>query len=147
MTSQISKFVIISAPVPVVWEYITTPFLMVKWMGEPEMDLLVDTEWKVGGSIFIKGYHHVNFENRGRILQFDKEKTLEYTHLSSVSRLPDKPENHSLIRFQLEPLHDRTKLTISVTNFPNEIIFKHLELYWNATIELIKGQVEKNPKV
>jgi len=62
--------------------------------------------------------------------------------LSSVSRLPDKPENHVLLEFALVPNENGTRLTLALSNFPDEIIRKHMELYWRATLELIREFVE-----
>ncbi len=125
-----------------VWNYLTTPKLMSKWMGEPEMNLEVITGWAINTPILVRGFHHVKFENKGLVLQFDKKKRLSYTHLSSVSRLPDSPENYSTFEFILTPIDHRTLLTINIINFPTNIIRKHLEFYWRATIRKIKDCVE-----
>jgi uncharacterized protein YndB with AHSA1/START domain len=137
------KSVVIRAALSIVWDHLTTPDLIVKWMGEKEMDLKINTDWQVGHPIIIKGFHHITFENKGKILQFEPYKTLQYSHLSSISRLPDKPENHSVITFNLDDQQGQTKLTITVENFPNDNIYKHLQLYWNVTAEVIKQQAEK----
>ena len=112
-------------------------------MGEPEMKVEVLTDWKINSPIFIRGFHHVQFENKGIVLQYEKGKMLSYSHLSSVSRLPNKPENYSILEFILTPVDKNTQLTLNITNFPTEIIRKHLEFYWRTTIITIKKSVEK----
>jgi hypothetical protein len=47
----------------------------------------------------------VKFENKGIILKYLKERILSYSHLSSVSRLPDNIENYTVIEFVLTPLN------------------------------------------
>jgi uncharacterized protein YndB with AHSA1/START domain len=141
---MIEKTVAINAPVSVVWNYLTDPDLMKKWMGEPEMKIEIITDWKVGSPIIVKGFHHVYFENKGTVLQFEPDKLLRYSHLSSVSRLPDAVENYSVFTFILNSNQEQTLLTLKAENFPTETIFKHLDLYWKVTIEIIKHKIENN---
>lgn len=125
-----------------VWAMLTDFELMNQWMGEPEMNVKVSTNWKIESPIYIRGFHHKNFENKGIILAYDVEKKLSYTHLSSLSRLADKPKNYTIIEFVLTPVDKATQLTINITNFPTDSIRKHLEFYWSTTISIIKEKVE-----
>ena len=112
-------------------------------MSETEINVI--TEWKVGNPIIIRGsLHRIKFENRGTVLQLEPEKILQYSHLSSLSRLPDKPENYSIIEFRLVPVKNQTTLTLTVNNFPTETIYKHLAFYWSVTLEILKWMSENN---
>lgn len=142
MTGQFSSYVTIEAEPAKVWTTLTTPNAMMQWMGEPETKLEVQTTWEIDSPIFIRGFHHVKFENRGTVLKYTKEKILSYSHLSSVSRLPDKNENYSVLEFILTPTGKKTTLTLNITNFATEIIQKHLEFYWRGTIHKIKEYAE-----
>jgi uncharacterized protein YndB with AHSA1/START domain len=103
------KTIHINAPISKVWETLTTPELMKKWMFEKEIEIL--TDWTVGSPILIRGHlERMKFENKGRVLQFEPEKILRYSHLSSLSRLPDKPENYSILEFRLAPISNQTTL-------------------------------------
>jgi uncharacterized protein YndB with AHSA1/START domain len=133
----------IEASTEVVWKTLTDPNVMKQWMGESEMQIEIDTTWKVGSPIIIRGFHHVKFENRGVVVEFEKENKLSYTHLSSVSRLPDIEENYSTIRFHLDSTAGGTELDIMLENFPTESIRKHLEFYWRGTVATIKSVAEK----
>src|ERR1051326_6401781 len=94
-SSIISKTVIINAPTSQVWEALTNPSLMQKWMFEKEIIFI--TDWQIGGPIITRGdLHGIHFENNGLVLQFEPEKVLRYSHLSSISRLPDKPESYAI---------------------------------------------------
>jgi uncharacterized protein YndB with AHSA1/START domain len=140
-----SSSVLINSTVPVVWEMLTDPKMMSLWMGEPEMQIEIETNWKLNSPIVIRGYHHVRFENRGLVIKFEKGKRLCYTHLSSLSRLPDVPENYSKLLFALTTGSEATELTVTIENFPTESIRKHLEFYWRGTLARIKAAVEKYP--
>lgn len=125
-----------------VWTTLTDFELMSQWMGEPETNVQVSTDWEIGSPIYIRGFHHINFENKGLVLAYDTEKRLSYTHLSSLSRLADRPENYSTLEFILAPVDGVTRLTLNITNFPTDTIRKHLEFYWNTTISIIKENAE-----
>ena len=137
-----NKTVEINAPTAKVWDTLTVPELIKKWISETEIDII--TDWNVGSPILMRGrLHRVKFENTGTVLQFESEKILRYSHLSSLSRLPDKPQNYSIIQFRLEPIGSQSSLTVTVSNFPTETIYKHLAFYWNVTLEIIRRMVEK----
>jgi uncharacterized protein YndB with AHSA1/START domain len=142
MTNPFSTSITINAAPYKIWNALTNPRLMKEWMGEPEMQIEVSTDWKVNSSIMITGFHHGKFESKGFILQYEKEKKLSYSQLDSVSQLPDKIENYTILEFILFPLDQKTHLTIHIVNFPTEVIRKHLELYWTTTIHIIKNIAE-----
>jgi uncharacterized protein YndB with AHSA1/START domain len=146
MLKKIEQSIIINAPLSAVWEALTRPELMKQWMGEPEMGIEVSTDWTVGSPILIRGFHHANFENRGTVLQFEPIEVVRYSYLSSLSRLLDTPENHSVLEFRLEPVEGNTSLTVIVTGFPTETIFKHLDFYWRGTISVLKRFLEETRK-
>ncbi len=136
------KTIQIDAPISKVWDALTTPAIMKKWMSET--DLNISTDWQVGNPFIIRGeLHRVHFENKGTVLQFEHKKVLQYSHLSSLSRLPDEAGNYSLIEFRLTPVDDRTNLTLTLSHFPTEAIYKHLIFYWNVTLEILKKTVEQ----
>ena len=142
MPEKFSSTITINAEPVNVWTTLTDPQLMAQWMGDTEMNIVVQTDWKAGSPIFIRGFHHINFENKGTVLEYSKEKKLSYTHLSSLSRLEDKQENYSILEFILAPVEKQTQLTITIENFPTEVIQKHLEFYWRTTILSIKEKTE-----
>lgn len=138
MIPQFEKTVIIHSSTANVWNTLTDFKLMKQWMDEAEMELEIKTDWKVNSPIVFSGFHHLKFENRGIVLQFEPKTILQYTHLRSLSRLEDKAENYSSIKFELKPAQDHTELKLTIENFPSEAIYKHLCFYWRATIEKIK---------
>ena len=136
-----NKTIEINAAPSKVWDALTNPELMKRWMSETEIK--ITTDWEVGNPFIIHGnLHGINFENNGTVLQFEREKVLKYSHLNSLSRLPDEPRNYSMIEFTLAPRENQTSLTVTLSNFPTESIYKHLVFYWNVTLEILKRRME-----
>lgn len=135
------KIVFIQASPSTVWKALTTNELVECWMSEEEIE--ITTDWKAGSAINIKGHQHlVHFENSGKILQAEPERILQYSHLSSLSKLPDVPESYSIITFLLSETSGSTSLTLTLSGFPTESIHKHLVFYWNTTLDLLKSFIE-----
>lgn len=139
---SIEEQVLINAPVSAVWEALTHIERMKEWMGEPDMRLKIETDWQVGNKFVVRGHLHGHFQNTGVVRDFDPMKRLTYTHLSSLSRLPDNPENHATIDFHLAPVHNATSLTLSITSPRSVTIFEHLQFYWRGTLQVLKQHVE-----
>jgi uncharacterized protein YndB with AHSA1/START domain len=138
------KTVRIHAPVLKVWNSLTDPLLMKRWMYEGEIAII--TDWKVGHPFTIRGASHgATFENRGKVLQFERGKALQYTHLSSISALPDEPASYTVLEFSLMPAEEQTVLTFGAHNFPTESIYRHFAFYWNVALEVLKKDVEGLP--
>ena len=71
-----SKTVNINSPTSKVWEALTDPELMKKWMFDKEINII--TNWKVGNPVVIRGnMNGKTFENNGAVLQFEIEKILQ----------------------------------------------------------------------
>lgn len=139
----INKTIHINAPPSLVWSYLTNPELMTQWMQDTDIEVEIITDWQVEKSIIIKGFlHGIAFQNDGKVLKYELEKVLQYNHRSSLSELPDKSENYAIITFQLSTFEDKSKLNLEISNFPTSSIFKHLELYWGSTIEILKNLIE-----
>lgn len=141
--AKIEQVTTIDAPAHVVWESLTRIELMKEWMGDADMALEIETGWTVGMPIVISGFHHVRFKNRGVVVAFEPMTRLAYTHLSSLSRLPDVPESHTTLQFALEPVKEATALHFEATGFPTESIFKHLQFYWGGTLPILKRTIEQ----
>jgi uncharacterized protein YndB with AHSA1/START domain len=143
----IVRTVEIDAAPRVVWDALTNAGLMARWMAEPEVGVEVITDWVVGAPIVVRGFHIVRFENTGTVLAFDPPRLLRYSHLSSLSRLPDHAESYAIVEFRVDPLDDRTALTVTLSNFATESIFKHLDFYWRGTMGVIKQFVEASSAI
>lgn len=138
----ITKTITINAPPATVWAALTEPAIMQQWMAEEEIEIL--TNWQIGQPMLIRGHlHRIKFENKGQVLQYQPERLLQYTHLSSLSRLPDEPASYTILAFRLAPSTAQTALTLTVWNFPTETIYKHLAFYWPVALAMAKKLIEK----
>jgi uncharacterized protein YndB with AHSA1/START domain len=138
----INKTVTINAPVSTVWDSLTNPDLIKRWMSDTAIHVISD--WKTGSPIIFRGnLHWIDFENRGVIQAFEPGKTFQYTSWSSLSELPDSPENYSVFRFELTPVEDKTMVQLTISRFATEIIYKHLNFYWTVALELLKKACEQ----
>lgn len=138
----ITRHVHIDAPAADVWDALTNPESMKRWMSDT--DIHVVTDRRVGGSFIVRGnLHGVDFENTGRVLRYEPERVFQYSHLSSISELPDEPASYSVVTFRLEPAGTQVLLTLELRNFPTESIYKHLLFYWSVTLEVLKRMVER----
>lgn len=136
------KTVTINAPPAAVWQQLTTLAAMPRWML-PGSDLTISTDWTIGSPLIMHGTLNQHpFENRGLVLQWEPERTLQYSHLSSTSHLPDRPESYTIVTFQLQPRDTQTMLTLTLTQAPTESIAKHLAFYWSSTLEVLKQVIE-----
>lgn len=137
--------ILIAAPVGAVWENLISTRLAPQWMGDPEMAVELETEWVVGGSVVVRGFHHLPFENTGKVLVFEPGRRLVYTHLSSLSRLPDEAASYTTLAFTVSPVIEGTSLLLVATGFPTEAVFRHLRFYWGGALACLKRQVERIP--
>jgi uncharacterized protein YndB with AHSA1/START domain len=133
--------ILVNTPAPNVWAALTEPELITKWMLDTPVEIL--TEWREGGQRLERGdLHGLPFENRGKIIRFDPANTLEYTHWSTLSIVPDLPGNYSLLRFDLQETENQTLLAVTIGNLLTFEIFKHMEFYWKTALHMLKEVAE-----
>lgn len=137
-----SDEVVLEKPVTEVWNHLVSHHSMRQWLGGDDYSVEVDTTWAVGSAIVIRGTHHRPFENRGIILAFCPHKELSFTHLSSLSRLPDQPSSYTKLSFVLKDAGTRTILRFEASGFPTMAIYRHLHFYWMGTLDVFKQYTE-----
>ncbi|GAB3944017.1 SRPBCC domain-containing protein [Spirosoma harenae] len=142
----IHRIIHIDAPIASVWNALTNPDAMKTWMADSVINITdLAVTWQVGSSLVIRGdLHGIPYETQGIVLNAEPEQFLQYTNWSSLSELPDTPENHSVIAFRLTSMDKATTLTFTERNFATEIIYKHSEFYWNTTLEILKKLLEES---
>ena len=129
----------INAPASKVWDALTKPDLIKQYLFGTE----VTTDWKVGSPITYKGeWEGKAYEDKGKILEFDPEKSLVSTHWSPLSGVPDIPENYHTVTYQLSEKDGQTKVTIMQDNNATEDENVHSEQNWRTVLDGMKKLLE-----
>jgi uncharacterized protein YndB with AHSA1/START domain len=129
----------INAPNSKVWDAITNPDLIKQYLFGTE----VITDWQVGSSITYKGvWEGKTYEDKGKVIKNETGKLLVSTFWSSLSGLPDIPENYKTVRYELSPENDGTKLTFSQDNNASKEEANHSAQNWKMVLEGIKKLLE-----
>jgi uncharacterized protein YndB with AHSA1/START domain len=129
----------IDAPASKVWEALTRPDLIKQYLFGTE----VTTDWKVGGPITYKGvWEGKAYEDKGKIIKFEPEKTLVSTHWSPLSGVPDTPENYHTVTYELTEKDGKTDVTILQDNNATEDEKIHSEQNWKMVLEGMKKLLE-----
>ncbi|MEO8877436.1 MAG: SRPBCC family protein [Polyangiaceae bacterium] len=129
----------ICAPTSKVWEALTKPELVKKYM----MGADVKSDWKVGSALTYTGeYKGKAFEEKGVIKKIEPEKLLQATHFSTTSGKEDKPENYALVTWQLEKRGDETVVSVSQDHIADEKGVEGSKANWSSVLQGLKKTVE-----
>ncbi len=131
----------INAPASKVWEALTKPELIKQYMFGTD----VVTDWKVGSPITYKGeWQGKRFEDKGRIVKFEREKRLVSTHWSPLSGVPDTPENYHTVTYELSGQDGKTQVTVTQDNNASEEEKADSERNWQMMLDSLKKLLEKS---
>jgi len=131
--------ILIDAPVKKVWKALVDPEAIRQYM----FGTTVVSDWKEGNPILWKGeWQGKAYEDKGVILQLRPERTLQYSHFSPLSGLPDRPENYHTVTIELSTLRKRTRVTLSQDHNANPEERQHSETNWAGMLAAIKKLVE-----
>lgn len=129
----------INAPASKVWDALTKPELIKQYLFGTE----VTTDWKVGSPITYKGaWEGKAFEDKGKVLKFDPEKSLISTHWSPLSGVPDTPENYHTVTYELTEKNGRTEVTITQDNNATQKEADHSTQNWKTVLDGMKKLLE-----
>ena len=130
----------INVPVEKVWNALTTPEVIKKYMFGTE----VISEWKEGSPIVWKGeWQGRKYEDKGVILKLKQNRLIQYSHFSPLSGEPDLPENYHTVTIKLARDELKTIVSLSQDNNATEDARKHSEKNWKMMLEELKKLLEK----
>ena len=130
----------IKAPASAVWEALTNPEIIKKYLFGTE----TKTDWKPGSPITFSGeWEGKPYQDKGKILAVEREKLLSYSYWSSFSSLPDSPENYNDVTFRMQPAAEVIKLSVTQTNCRSEESRAHSEKNWEMVLNNIKKILEE----
>ena len=129
----------IDAPVSKVWHALVTPEIIKQYLFDTD----VISDWNVGSPIIYRGeWEGKPFEDKGKILEIEPEKTLKSTHWSPLSGVPDTPENYHTVTYTLTGQGESTEVTITQDNNASEEEKAHSEKNWQTVLEGMKKLLE-----
>ena len=114
------------------------------------MGAKVETDWQVGHPITFSGeWKGKPFKDKGEIRKFDEGKELSYTHWSERPGQAEPPENYHLVRYELEPRGEMTRVTLSQINMGrktdvDEATQAEFKRTWSAMLDGLKQTAESN---
>ncbi|MGC2183420.1 MAG: SRPBCC domain-containing protein [Terriglobales bacterium] len=132
--------VTIHAPSAKVWNALVNPEAIKQYM----FGTTVVSDWRKGSTIIWKGeWQGKSYEDKGVILQLKPGRTIQYSHFSPLSGLPDKLENYHTVTIELSREGDQTLLALAQDNNPTEQARNHSEKNWEAMLAALKKFLEQ----
>jgi uncharacterized protein YndB with AHSA1/START domain len=134
-----NQSITIAAPIEWVWEALTTPDQIKQWFFGVD----TETDWRKGSPIVHRGeYQGRPYEDRGHILDIEPPTRLVHSHWSPVSGLPNAPENHEIVAWELSERDGGTELTVRESNLASEEARRTSEESWRMVLGNLKRLLE-----
>lgn len=128
----------INAPLEKVWEALTKPEIVKQYF----FGTTLVTSWKVNEPIIFQGeWEGQKYEDKGLVLEYEHNKRLAYSYLSSLSGKEDKPENYLWVCYEVKATGNSTELTIHQSNYDEERA-KHSEGNWASIVDEMRKILE-----
>jgi uncharacterized protein YndB with AHSA1/START domain len=132
--------VTINAPSEKVWDALVNTEAIKQYMFGTN----VVADWREGSPIIWQGeWQGKPYEDKGVILQFKPGRTLQYSHFSPLSGLPDKPESYHTVTIELSGEGNQTRLSLAQDNNPTEQARDHSEKNWGIMLTALKKFLEQ----
>ena len=131
----------INAPIAKVWDALVNPKIIKQYMFGTN----VVSDWEVGSPIAWKGeWQGKSYEDKGKILKVEKERTIQYSHFSPLSGIPDVPENYHTVTIELSSDGEKTTVALSQDGNPTEEACEHSEKNWKMMLVELKKLLENH---
>jgi len=130
----------INAPSEKVWDALVNPEAIHQYMFGTH----VTSDWRENSPITWKGeWQGKSYEDKGVILQSKPGRTLQYSHFSPLSGLPDKPESYHTVTIELSREANQTRVSLTQDNNSTEEAREHAEKNWEMMLSGLKKFVEE----
>ena len=121
------------------WDTLTTPDLIKKYT----MRAGVKSDWMVASPLTCAGvYKDKPFLEKGVVCKLQRAKLLKTTHFSITCEKEDKPENDSIVTWELGEKDGRTVITVSQDGTRNEEGIEGNKANWDAVLKGLKQRAE-----
>jgi uncharacterized protein YndB with AHSA1/START domain len=102
------------------------------------------SDWKKGSTLTFEGeWEGKKYKDQGVITDIREKQLLQYTYLSDMSGMEDKPENYILVTFKMGSNGEHTTLSLTQDGAANQEALEHSAKNWKMVLEKIKEVVEK----
>lgn len=129
----------INIPIAKLWDAFINPATIKKYMFNTE----VTSDWKEGSPIFWRGiWKDKPYEDKGIILKFVPEQTLQYSHYSPLTGAPDVPESYHTVTIELSPEAGGTQVTLTQDNNSTDEERQHSQQMWDSMLDGLKKLLE-----
>ena len=138
---QVAESVVINADLAKLWEVLTNPEIIKEYLFGTE----TITDWKVGSDIVFQGeYQGHKYRDHGVIKENIFHKRITYSYWSGFSGLEDKPENYSMVSYELAPMdNNHIIFTWRQKGYPDEERQMHSQGGMKAFLDQIKAIAER----
>ncbi len=132
--------VTINAPNSKVWDALVDPEAIKEYM----FGTTAVSDWHEGSPIVWKGeWKGKAYEDKGVILHLKPGKTLQYSHFSPLSGLPDKPDNYHTVTIELSDVGDQTLVSLAQDKNSTEKERDESEKNWGMMLAAMKKFLEQ----
>ena len=122
-----------------VWDALLNPKKVKKYFFGTN----VRSDYQRGSDIFWEGeWEGKKYQDKGKIVNIDPGKLLEYTHYSPMTGEPDIPENYHTVSITLSEKSGKTHVQLTQDKNPTLEASKHSEENWKMILEGLKKVVE-----
>ena len=129
----------ISAPVERVWHALTDAQTIRQYM----FGTTVKTDWKPGSRITWSGeWQGKPYEDRGEVLEVERNRRLRYSHFSPLMGKPDKPENYHHVTVELQPDGTGTRVSLEQDGSADAAARDESQRNWQSMLEGMKQLLE-----
>jgi len=102
------------------------------------------SDWREGSPIVWKGeWQGKPYEDKGVILQFKTGRTLQYSHFSPLSGVPDEPGNYHTVTIDLADEGDRTRVSLAQDNNSTKEEAEESGKMWEVMLTSLKKFLEQ----
>lgn len=129
----------VNASASQVWKALTDPETIAKYFFGSQ----VQTDWQPGSPIVWKGeYEGKQYEDKGEIVEVEKNRLLRMTHFSPLTGQPDEPENYHTLTYTVDERGGSTHVSLSQDNNGSEAEAERATGNWAAMLKGLKSTVE-----
>jgi uncharacterized protein YndB with AHSA1/START domain len=132
--------IVINASSAKVWKALVNPEAIRQYMFGTN----VVSDWHEGATIIWKGeWQGKSYEDKGVILQFKPGRTIQYSHFSPLSGLPDKPDNYHTVALELSDEDNQTRVSLTQDKNATEEERADSEKNWGMMLTSLKKFLEE----